>query len=343
MPRTSSRSRGWSRASSGRSSRSRRRATGSGSSSARSRPDAIRVDRGRRARQPTPHRQNVSAFLDAYMERCVKPAGLQQRAVGAEPRRGAEGAPRRAAARRARGAGRHQPVQDRIGLRRRGRDRDDPPRARNAPRGDELGHGADAAAVQEVAVPPIRRPHEQEGGDDARPAAHAGGGEAAARRGASEDEHARAPVRRTAAARPHHRRAGALLPARRDAADPEQARELGDAARSAFQARRRRTRRTGAFRSTRRGGSRRSSTRRATLGPDAFVFGTETGSVPAEHPDGLGDAAAAGARHRAEARPHGCATGTGNSSSGSISAGTTCGTKAPAGCSPTASTSASSS
>ena len=36
-----------------------------------------------------------------------------------------------------------------------------------------------------------------------------------------------APVRRRAAARPHHRRAGALLPARRDAADSEQARELG--------------------------------------------------------------------------------------------------------------------
>ena len=38
----------------------------------------------------------------------------------------------------------------------------------------------------------------------------------------------RAPVRRAAAARPHHRCAGAGLPARRDAADPEPPRELGD-------------------------------------------------------------------------------------------------------------------
>ena len=37
----------------------------------------------------------------------------------------------------------------------------------------------------------------------------------------------RAPVRRPAASRPHHRRAGTLLPAWRDADDPEQARELG--------------------------------------------------------------------------------------------------------------------
>ena len=101
--------------------------------------------------------------------------------------------------------------------------------------------------------------HEQEGGDDARSSAAARGREAAARRGAAEDEHRRAPVRRTAAARPHHRRAGALLPARRDAADPEQAGELGDAARSAFLARRPRTRRTDGFRSIRKDGSRRSS------------------------------------------------------------------------------------
>ena len=154
--------------------------------------------------------------------------GASQPAVGAEPRVGAEEAPRRAAARRARGAGRDQRVQDRVGLRRGGRDRDGPPRARAAARGDELGHGADATAVHQVAVPPVRRAHEQEAGDHPGSPADARRGEAAARHGAPEDERRRAPVRRAAAARPHHRRARAVLPARRDAADPEQARELGD-------------------------------------------------------------------------------------------------------------------
>ena len=32
-------------------------------------------------------------------------------------------------------------------------------------RGDELGHGANAAVVQPLAVPPVRRPCEQEGRD----------------------------------------------------------------------------------------------------------------------------------------------------------------------------------
>ena len=41
--------------------------------------------------------------------------------------------------------------------------------------------------------------------------------------------------------------------------------------------------------------------RRATLGPEAFVFGSADRRLPAEHPDGLGDAAAPRARHRAEA------------------------------------------
>ena len=53
-----------------------------------------------------------------------------------------------AAAAGARGSGRDQPVQDRIGVRGGRGDRDDAPRPRNAARGDELGHGADAAAVQ---------------------------------------------------------------------------------------------------------------------------------------------------------------------------------------------------
>ena len=44
-----------------------------------------------------------------------------------------------------------------VGVRRGQRDRDGPSSARNAAGGDELGHGADTAAVQPVAVPPVRR------------------------------------------------------------------------------------------------------------------------------------------------------------------------------------------
>src|SRR5258708_32109919 len=82
----------------------------------------------------------------------------------------------------------------RIGLRQAGRARDDSPSARNAPRGDELGDGANTAALSEVAVPPIRGADEQEGRDSARSAAIARGGKEAAR----------------------------------DAGDPEQRRELAD-------------------------------------------------------------------------------------------------------------------
>ena len=42
-----------------------------------------------------------------------------------------------------------QPLKNGIGLRRRGPDRDDPPGARNATRGDELGNGAKPAALKE--------------------------------------------------------------------------------------------------------------------------------------------------------------------------------------------------
>ena len=97
------------------------------------------------------------------LHRALRQAGgLTQHPVGPEPRGRAQGVPRRTSPRRARGAGRDQPLQDRIGLRRGGRDRDDAPSARNAARGDELGHGAVATAFQEVAVPPLRRSYEQE-------------------------------------------------------------------------------------------------------------------------------------------------------------------------------------
>ena len=61
---------------------------------------------------------------------------------------------------------------------------------RNAARRDELGNGANTTAVQEVAVPPIRCADEQESGDGARPAPIARGGKESARLGVAEDEHA---------------------------------------------------------------------------------------------------------------------------------------------------------
>jgi integrase len=47
--------------------------------------------------------------------------------------------------------------------------------------------------------------------------------------------------------------------------------------------------------------------RRAALGPDAFVFGSASGALPAEHPDRLGNAEATRERHRTEARKGGSA------------------------------------
>ena len=85
-----------------------------------------------------------------------------KRRRGAQPDRRAEGTSRATAAVGARRTGRDQPVQDRLGVRRGRGDRVDAPRARNAAGGDELGHGADAAAVHQVAVSPLRRSLEQE-------------------------------------------------------------------------------------------------------------------------------------------------------------------------------------
>ena len=51
---------------------------GAAASSARSRRDAIRGDRRcDRRKTATSHRRTSPSFLDAYMERCVKPAGLR--------------------------------------------------------------------------------------------------------------------------------------------------------------------------------------------------------------------------------------------------------------------------
>jgi integrase len=81
--------------------------------------------------------------------------------------------------------------------------------------------------------------------------------------------------------------------------------------------------------------------RRSTLGPDAFVFGSETGSYQPNIQtawETLNCWRTATSRNRAaRARP-----GTESNFSASTCAGTTCATRAPVGCWPTASTSASS-
>ena len=81
--------------------------------------------------------------------------------------------------------------------------------------------------------------------------------------------------------------------------------------------------------------------RRAALGPDAYRVRQRHRSLPAEHPDRLGNAAATRATASSRSREGRERNGIENSSSGSICAGTTCGTKARVACSPTAWTSGS--
>ncbi len=162
---TSSRFRGWSQANSVRSSRWRRRATGNGCSSAKSRRAATRGNRPVDRLRSAPKSPTCPTFLDAYLERCVKPAGLRsissvrsqiavlKEHLGNLPLSALEG------------SGRDQPVQDRLGLRGGRRDRVGPPGVGAAARGDQLGDGADAAAVRQVSVSPLRRSAEQEGGN----------------------------------------------------------------------------------------------------------------------------------------------------------------------------------
>ena len=84
--------------------------------------------------------RNVSVFLDAYMGHCVKPADLRSIAavrsrVGVLKEHLGELSPDGA-----RGSGRHQPVQDRLGVCRGRGDRNGAPRPRNAAGRDELGY-----------------------------------------------------------------------------------------------------------------------------------------------------------------------------------------------------------
>ena len=76
---------------------------------------AGRDPRGLRAVRFRPDTEigDVSAFLDAYLERCVKPAGLRS-ISGAKPHLRTQGLPRGLPLSALEGAGRDQPVQDRI-------------------------------------------------------------------------------------------------------------------------------------------------------------------------------------------------------------------------------------
>ena len=64
--------------------------------------------------------------------------------------------------------------------------------------------------------------------------------------------------------------------------------------------------------------------RRATLGPDAYVFGSTNGALPTDDSDGLGNAEAPRQRHRAEDRRGRHARGTRSNCDESICGGTTC-------------------
>ena len=134
---------------------------------------------------------------------------------------------------------------------------DGQPRARHAAGGDQLGTVPGSAAARDDAVPPVRREHQGQGRNEARSAGASGRGTAPAG-GLPDDEHGRAQVVRTGHARSPDRRARDVLPAGRDAAHPEPARGLVAASDRDPRGATPRTRRTGASRSTRRAGSRRS-------------------------------------------------------------------------------------
>ncbi len=157
---------------------------------------------------------------------------------------------------------------------------------------------------------------------------------------AAEDERARAPVRRPAAARPHHRGARALLPAWGDAADPEQARELGELPdRHSWRNRQGQGEPTDSLQSGRatsgnpQAADRRSDPRRSCSGRRP-AHTNRTSRPPGRR---YGSWRTGSNRSRAGR----ALRGTVNSSSESISAGMTFDTRAPAVCWPTVSTSAS--
>ncbi len=156
----------------------------------------------------------------------------------------------------------------------------------------------------------------------------------------AEDEHRGASVRRCPAPRSHHRRPGALLPPRRDAADAEQARELGHLP----------DRHSRRDRKGQREPSNPVQPERTDRGDSQATGDARTGRLRVRQrhrqptsrtsrPPGkpCGYSRTASIRSPEERVRHGIES----SSNGSISAGTTCATKAPADCSRMASTSGS--
>lgn len=127
---------------------------------------------------------SVSEFLDAYVERCVRPAALRSvKSVKS----------RVDVLKKHLGELALDALEEPDEINRFKTDSDYAEdveiatihRALETPsRSDELGHGADAIVLQEVAVSSVRRAHEQEAGDITRPPADARGREAAARHGA---------------------------------------------------------------------------------------------------------------------------------------------------------------
>ena len=138
-------------------------------------------------------------------------------------------------------------------------------------------------------------------------------------------------VRRPAAARPHHRGARALLPAWGDAADPEQARELGELPDwHSWGDRQGQGEPTDSLQSGRSiGGDPRTPIDARTRRVRVRVGERH---VPTKHPDRLGNPAATRARYRSEAGKRGSAMESRTTRNGSTSAGTTFVTKVRVGC-----------
>ena len=237
-----------------RSRRNRpRSACGSRSSWARSWPAAIRASLQRKPEPPAADGRGVPRPL-------LRPTTSRRKASRAPTTISGHVKALKASLGRSAGdgageAGRHQPVQGGVPPGARGRDGQ--PRAWRAARGDQLGTIPGSAAALDDAVPSFRRDDQSKGRNETRPAHPPRRGAAllAACVTMNAAEHKCVGARD---ARSHHRRPRDVLPAGRDAAHPEPARGLGAASDRHPRCATPRTRRTGASRSTRRDGSRRS-------------------------------------------------------------------------------------
>src|SRR5262245_52581982 len=108
---------------------------------------------------PARLRKGYGSETCPYQPTMREACGTSKHRQRAQPDRGPEGTLREAPSGSARGSGQDQPVQDRLGVGGGRRDRLDPPRPRTAPRGHQLGNGADSSAVHQVALSPVRRSH----------------------------------------------------------------------------------------------------------------------------------------------------------------------------------------